>query len=123
MRNSEPGVEVLFCKSGDVEPIAISVGQQRMNGDLLPVSKTSVSVVAGDVVSLTQLTELSEGSERLGPVVAGDQLELSVRLDTGQGAPLVDAQFIVNTEEIDGFAKGLWLSPGGSLQSDPCSGY
>lgn len=121
MKNDESGVEILFCKSGDVEPVVISIGQQRMDGDLLPPSTSPVSVVEGDVVSLSRLTELSEDSERLGPVAAGDQLAISVRLDTGQGAPLVEAQFIVNAEEIDGFAQGLWLTPGGLLQSDPCS--
>jgi len=122
MRNGQSGVEVLFCETGEVAPIVISVGEQRMDGDLLPVSPSPVSVVAGRAVPLAELADLPEGSERLGSVAAGDQLELAVRLDAGQSAPLIEAQFLVSPEVIESFAQGFWLSPTGSLRADPCSG-
>lgn len=124
VRNTDEGVEVLFCSAGEFSASVIGRSLVGSNdGELLPVSPQRFTVESGQVFALGALTTLATTSPLLVPLKEGERLGLTMPFwePDGEGPVNVKGEFHVTANTIVGFERGEWLSSSSSMSVDPCA--
>lgn len=117
IRNSSDSVDFLFCDNTTVDFQLLSRGVFRGERVGLPVIQGVIDVDGGSSTSFSAVTSLPEGSPRLEPLEAEEQLSFSFRDHDGV---LHSGDFRLSDETLLGFQDGLWLATDGTMSAEPC---
>jgi hypothetical protein len=117
IRNSSDSVDFRFCGTTTVVFQVLSRGVFRGERVGLPVPQGVIAVEEGSPTSFSAVTSLPEGSPRLAPLEAEEQLDFSFRDD---GGVLHSGAFRLSPEILRGFEDGEWLATDGTMSNEPC---